>query len=60
MEGIEEKIAALKKEISEVKGSPCEVFSRVSGYLRPTSNWNKGKQAEFTMRKKFNVEGKVN
>ena len=60
MEGIEEKISALKKEISEVKGTKCEVFSRCVGYMRPVQNWNKGKQAEFTMRKKFNVEGKIN
>ena len=30
---------------------PCEVYSRVSGYLRPVSQWNKGKQAEFNDRK---------
>ena len=24
-----------------------EVYSRVSGYFRPTSQWNKGKQEEF-------------
>ena len=25
----------------------CEVYSRVCGYLRPVSNWNDAKQAEF-------------
>jgi len=25
----------------------CEVYSRVVGYLRPVSQWNPGKQAEF-------------
>ena len=24
----------------------CEVWSRVTGYLRPISSWNKGKQEE--------------
>ena len=33
----------------------CEVYSRVCGYFRPVSNWNKGKQAEFQDRKLFNV-----
>ena len=55
---MEKEIAELKKQMSEVKGTPCEVFSRVVGYLRPVQNYNKGKQAEYGMRKKFNVEGK--
>ncbi len=33
--------------------SECEVYSRVVGYLRPVKQWNKGKQAEFEMRKVF-------
>ena len=35
---------------------PCEVYSRVVGYLRPVQNWNAGKQQEFKVRKLFNVE----
>ena len=31
----------------------CEVYSRVTGYYRPVSNWNKGKQEEFKERKTF-------
>ncbi|MDD2758461.1 MAG: ribonucleoside triphosphate reductase [Patescibacteria group bacterium] len=31
----------------------CEVYSRVVGYLRPVDQWNKGKRAEFTMRRTF-------
>jgi len=31
----------------------CEVYSRVVGYIRPVSNWNDSKQAEFGDRKKF-------
>ncbi|MBF0226816.1 MAG: ribonucleoside triphosphate reductase [Desulfobacterales bacterium] len=34
-------------------GSETEVYSRVVGYLRPISQWNDGKQAEFSMRKIF-------
>ena len=34
---------------------PCEVFSRVVGYLRPVKQWNKGKQEEFKTRKTFQV-----
>ena len=32
----------------------CEIYSRVCGYLRPTSNWNDSKQAEFADRVLFN------
>jgi ribonucleoside-triphosphate reductase len=31
----------------------CEVYSRVVGYLRPVDQWNKGKRAEFQMRKTY-------
>ena len=36
----------------------CEVFSRVVGYIRPVTQWNKGKIEEFKQRKEFVVEGK--
>ncbi|RJR24111.1 hypothetical protein C4578_03490 [Candidatus Microgenomates bacterium] len=36
-----------------LKRQPCEVFSRIVGYLRPVSQWNDGKQAEFSIRKTF-------
>lgn len=32
-----------------------EVFSRIVGYMRPTSQWNNGKKAEFFIRSSFNV-----
>ncbi len=32
---------------------PCEVYSRIVGYLRPISQWNTGKVAEFNDRKMF-------
>jgi len=32
---------------------PCEVYSRVVGYYRPISSWNRGKQEEFKERKEF-------
>lgn len=31
----------------------CEVYSRVCGYLRPTQQWNEGKQSEWSDRKVF-------
>lgn len=32
-----------------------EVFSRIVGYLRPVSQWNEGKKAEFKMRTTFDT-----
>ena len=34
-------------------GEATEVYSRVVGFLRPVSQWNKGKQAEFEMRERY-------
>ncbi len=31
----------------------CEVYSRIVGYLRPVSQWNRGKQAEFAVRELY-------
>jgi len=36
-------------------GNECEVYSRVVGYLRPVSQWNKGKREEFAQRKILQV-----
>jgi anaerobic ribonucleoside-triphosphate reductase len=32
---------------------PCEVYSRVCGYLRPVQQWNAGKQQEYKERKEY-------
>jgi len=34
---------------------PCEIYSRIVGYLRPVQQWHKGKQEEFRLRKTFKV-----
>ena len=34
---------------------PCEVYSRVVGYLRPVQQWNTGKQQEFKEREEFKL-----
>jgi ribonucleoside-triphosphate reductase len=38
---------------------PCEVYSRIVGYLRPVSQWNTGKQEEFKDRKEFKIKIKT-
>ena len=42
----------------EKKRQPCEVYSRVVGYLRPVQQWNDGKQAEFVNRRTFKIGAK--
>ena len=39
-----------------VRKVPCEVYSRIVGYLRPVQNWNKGKRQEFKERQTYRVE----
>jgi hypothetical protein len=41
------RIEELKNELSNVKGTECEVYSRVVGYFRPVKQWNNGKQEEY-------------
>ena len=36
--------------------SECEVYSRIVGYLRPVSQWNAGKQSEFSLRETYATE----
>jgi len=34
---------------------PCEVYSRVVGYIRPVQQWHKGKKQEYGERSEFKV-----
>lgn len=38
------------------KRQPCLIFSRVVGWLTPTSNWNLGKQEEYKQRKEYETK----
>lgn len=40
----------------DMRRQPCEVYSRIVGYLRPVGQWNKGKQAEFSERRTYNKQ----
>ncbi|OGZ55742.1 MAG: ribonucleoside triphosphate reductase [Candidatus Ryanbacteria bacterium RIFCSPLOWO2_12_FULL_44_26] len=37
-------------------GARCEVWSRIVGYFRPVSEWNKGKQSEYNEREEYSLE----
>jgi hypothetical protein len=43
----------INKEGKEIERTPCQVFTRVMGYLRPVSHYNIGKKSEFYSRKYF-------
>lgn len=47
-----------KIELQDEERQPCEVWTRVMGYHRPITFFNKGKRGEFEERKNF-TEGKA-
>ncbi len=55
-EEILKRIEELEKELINVKGTECEVYSRIVGYFRPVKQWNNGKQEEFSQRVTFEIE----
>ncbi len=52
---IQDECHQAESELSGTIKIPCEVYSRVVGYLRPVQNWNNGKQQEFMDRKTFRL-----
>ena len=48
------------KEGKEIQRTPCQVYTRVMGYLRPVSHYNIGKKSEFYGRKYFNEQKTAN
>lgn len=40
-------------KLSDEERQPCEVWTRVMGYFRPVSEFNKGKKSEFYARQYF-------
>jgi anaerobic ribonucleoside-triphosphate reductase len=53
-----EELSRLKEERKNAHGTPCEVYSRVVGYLRPVALWNEGKKEEYKVRKMYSVDSK--
>ena len=44
---LELRIKELERDLQNVKGTPCEVYTRIVGYFRPVKEWNPGKQEEY-------------
>lgn len=46
-------------QLTDAERQPCEVWTRVMGYHRPVSEFNKGKKSEYYSRKCFCEEKAV-
>ena len=49
--------SCFEKNKSLTNFQPCEVYSRVVGYIRPVQQWHKGKKQEFGERVEFKMTG---
>lgn len=45
--------------LTDEERQPCEVWTRVMGYHRPVSSFNKGKQGEYAERICFSEPGEL-
>ena len=55
LEVIENDLAAARETLSQVEGTPAEVYSRIVGYYRSVRNWNRGKREEYGERRLYNI-----
>lgn len=55
VEVIDMKIAELREDLGNVRGSPCECYQRIVGYYRNVKNWNAGKFEEYGQRAEFGI-----
>jgi ribonucleoside-triphosphate reductase len=59
LEAIESELEAARETLSNVKGTPAEVYSRIVGYYRSVRNWNKGKREEYGQRVMFQPDSSL-
>ena len=52
---IRSRIEELENKLKNVKGTKCEVYSRIVGYFRPVKDWNVGKHEEYKERETYNI-----
>lgn len=46
-------------KLEKEERQPCEVYTRVMGYIKPTNTFNVGKKSEYDNRKCFTEEKAV-
>ena len=54
-EQIDSEIAQLREEMSQVRGTETEIYTRIVGYYRPVKRWNAGKLEEYSKRQHFDA-----
>ncbi|MCL1815376.1 MAG: hypothetical protein FWG27_06110 [Treponema sp.] len=59
LEVIETELAAAREALSNAKGTPAEVYSRIVGYYRSVRNWNRGKREEYGQRVMFQPDASL-
>ncbi len=47
-------------QLNDDERTPCEIWTRVMGYHRPISSWNKGKRSEHKERKYYREDVTLN
>jgi len=50
----------VNKNGKTIERTPCQIYSRVVGFITPVSNYNHGKKSEFYSRKFYRVETSMN
>lgn len=53
-EETDKRLEELRSSLDEIKGTKCEVYTRIVGYYRNVENFNIGKKEEYKERKMFN------
>jgi len=56
METIDQEIKEKREELRNTKGTQTEIYTRIVGYYRSLSNWNKGKRDEYNIRRPFDAQ----
>ena len=56
---LDARIKELERELTEVEGTPTEIYTRIVGYYRSLKNWNRGKREEYNHRRTFSVDGSL-
>lgn len=54
-EGADAGIEVNGVHLDNEERTPCEIWTRVMGYLRPYSSYNDGKRSEFLDRRYFKI-----
>jgi hypothetical protein len=56
LDQIDNELSNLEEKLTKVKGRDTEVYTRIVGYHRSVSNWNRGKREEFKDRLTFKFQ----